>query len=56
MATNHTQSQGDLIPVKNRVSVRDMYFREQKTASGLIINNDDGTPRGIYPKMGESLC
>jgi len=30
-----------------------MYFGEQKTASGLIINNDDGTTRGIYPRWGK---
>ena len=53
MATNLHTIQGDLTPVKNRVLVRDMYFGEQKTASGLIINNDDGTTRGIYPRWGK---
>ena len=28
--------------VGNRVLVSDMYFGEQKTAGGLIINSDDG--------------
>jgi hypothetical protein len=36
--------------VGNRVVVTDMHFGEQKTASGLIIKNDDGTTRGIYPR------
>lgn len=39
--------------VGNRVLVTDMYFGEQKTASGLIINNDDGKTRGIYPRWGK---
>ena len=50
MATNLHTIQGDLTPVKNRVLVRDMYFGEQKTAGGIIISNDDGTTRGIYPR------
>jgi hypothetical protein len=29
-----------------------MYFGEQKTAAGLIITNDDGNVRGIYPRWG----
>jgi len=32
------------------VLVTDMHFGEQKTASGLIIGNDDGQTRGIYPR------
>lgn len=38
--------------VGNRVLVTDMYFGEQKTAGGLIITNDDGKTRGIYPRWG----
>lgn len=38
--------------VKNRVIVCDMYFGEQKTAGGLIITDDNGTDRGIYPRWG----
>jgi hypothetical protein len=30
-----------------------MYFGEQKTASGLIIKDDDGTTRGIYPRWAK---
>lgn len=39
--------------VGNRVLVTDMYFGEQKTASGLIISNDDGKTRGIYPRWAK---
>ena len=53
MATNLHTIQGDLTPVKNRVLVRDMYFGEQKTAGGIIISNDDGTTRGIYPRWSK---
>jgi hypothetical protein len=30
-----------------------MYFGEQKTKAGLIITNDDGNVRGIYPRWGQ---
>jgi hypothetical protein len=30
-----------------------MYFGEQKTRGGLIITNDDGKTRGIYPRWGK---
>ena len=39
--------------VGNRVLVSDMYFGEQKTAGGLIINSDDGKVHGIYPRWGK---
>ena len=39
--------------IGNRVLVTDMYFGEQKTASGLIIGNDDGKTRGVYPRWGK---
>ena len=39
--------------IGNRVLVSDMHFGEQKTSSGLIIKNDDGTTRGIYPRWGK---
>ena len=42
MAINLNTINGDLRPIGNRVLVRDMYFGEQKTAGGLIINDDDG--------------
>jgi hypothetical protein len=30
-----------------------MFFGEQKTAGGLIIKDDDGTTRGIYPRWAK---
>ena len=53
MAINLNTIKGDLRAIGNRVLVSDMYFGEQKTSSGLIINNDDGTTRGIYPRWGK---
>ena len=53
MAININRIKADLRPIKNRVLVCDMHFGEQKTASGLIISNDDGTSRGIYPRWGK---
>lgn len=43
---------GKLTPIKRNVIVSDMYFGDQKTRGGLIITNDDGTTRGIYPRWG----
>lgn len=39
--------------VKNRVIVSDMHFGEQKTKSGLILTDDNGTTRGIYPRWAK---
>ena len=35
------------------VLVTDMHFGEQITTSGIIISNDDGTTRGIYPRWAK---
>ena len=53
MATNLFTIKGDLRPVKNRVLVTDMFFGEQKTKGGIIISDDDGQTRGIYPRWGK---
>jgi len=54
MAQNFAKTiKGNIRAIGNRVLVTDMYFGEQKTASGLIIRNDDGTTRGIYPRWGK---
>jgi co-chaperonin GroES (HSP10) len=53
MAINLNRLKADVKPIKNRVLVSDMYFGEQKTKSGLIISNDDGTSRGIYPRWAK---
>jgi len=50
MAINLNAIEGSLRAIGNRVLVTDMYFGEQKTAGGLIIKDDDGTTRGIYPR------
>jgi len=39
--------------VGNRVLVTDMFFGEQKTESGIVIGNDDGKTRGIYPRWAK---
>jgi len=53
MAINLDTINGKLSPIGNRVIVSDMYFGEQKTAGGLIIRDDNGTSRGIYPRWGK---
>lgn len=52
MTLNINTINGKLKPVKNRVIVSDMYFGEQRTRGGLIIADDDGKTRGIYPRWG----
>lgn len=37
-------------PIHDHVLVTDLYFGEQKTAGGLIIRDDNGTSRGVYPR------
>ncbi len=44
---------GKVRAVQNRVLVSDMHFGEQVTNSGIIIKNDDGTTRGIYPRWAK---
>ena len=53
MAINLNTINGSLKAIGNRVIVSDMYFGEQKTKSGLILRNDDGETRGIYPRWGK---
>lgn len=53
MAINYKTIQGTLTPIGNRVIVSNMYFGEQRTKGGLIINDDDGKTRGIYPRWGQ---
>lgn len=52
MTNNTDYLKGKLTPILDHVIVTDMYFGEQKTASGLIITSDDGNVRGIYPRWG----
>ena len=44
---------GKIKPILDRVLVTDMYFGDQKTASGIIIRDDNGTSRGIYPRWAK---
>lgn len=53
MAINLNTIVGKLTPIGDKVIVKNMYFGEQKTKSGLIIANDDGQSRGIYPRWGQ---
>ena len=39
--------------VGNRVLVTDMHFGEQVTKGGIILGNDDGKTRGIYPRWAK---
>lgn len=50
MSLNLNTINGTLKPIRNRVIVSDMFFGEQTTKGGLIIKDDDGTTRGIYPR------
>lgn len=53
MSLTQTPVKGTIKPIKDNVIVSDMYFGEQKTKSGLIIKDDNGTTRGIYPRWGK---
>jgi len=53
MAINLNSIKGNLRAIGDKVLVSNMYFGEQKTKSGLILRNDDGTTRGIYPRWGQ---
>ena len=54
MAINFANTiKGNVRAIGNRVLVSDMYFGEQRTKSGLIINDDNGKTRGIYPRWGK---
>ena len=39
-----------LRPIHDHVLVTDLYFGEQKTKGGIIIRDDNGTARGVYPR------
>lgn len=50
MAININVIKGRLRAVGNKVLVSDMHFGEQITKGGLIIKDDNGSTRGIYPR------
>jgi co-chaperonin GroES (HSP10) len=41
---------GKLRPLNDNVLVTDMDFEEQKTASGIIVQSDDGKAHGVKPR------
>jgi co-chaperonin GroES (HSP10) len=53
MAANINAIKGRPRAVGNRVLVTDMYFGEQTTKGGIILTNDDGKTRGIYPRWAK---
>ena len=53
MALNINTIKGHIKPIRNRVIVKNMHFGEQRSASGLIITDDNGSGRGIYPRWGQ---
>jgi co-chaperonin GroES (HSP10) len=53
MATNINTIKGKPSAVGNRVLVTDMHFGEQTTKGGIILGDDDGKTRGIYPRWAK---
>ena len=48
-----TKVEGEIIPLKKRVLVTDMYFGEQKSRGGIILQSDDGTAHGVKPRWAK---
>lgn len=44
---------GKIIPIKDRILVKDMEFGEEKTATGIIIQKLDGKLEGIKARWGQ---
>lgn len=53
MSQNINPIKGKPRAIGNRVLVTDMYFGEQVTKGGIILGNDDGKTRGIYPRWAK---
>jgi co-chaperonin GroES (HSP10) len=53
MSVNLNTINSDIRAIGKRVIVSNMHFGEQKTKSGLILRDDNGTTRGIYPRWGQ---
>jgi len=53
MAININTIKGKPAAIGNRVIVTDMHFGEQKTKSGIVLTDDDGQTRGIYPRWAK---
>jgi co-chaperonin GroES (HSP10) len=41
---------GKLRPLRDNVLITDMSFEEQTTASGIVIQSDDGKTHGVKPR------
>jgi co-chaperonin GroES (HSP10) len=41
---------GKIRPLSNKVLASDMSFEEQRTASGIIVQSDDGKVHGVRPR------
>ena len=53
MSSNINAVKGTPRAFGNNVLVTDMHFGEQITESGIIISDDNGTTRGIYPRWAK---
>jgi len=52
MAQNLNAVKGTPRAFGKNILVSDMHFGEQTTAGGIILGDDDGKTRGIYPRWG----
>jgi hypothetical protein len=52
MALNLNAVKGTPRAFGENVLVSDMHFGEQTTVGGIILGDDDGKTRGIYPRWG----
>ena len=43
---------GKILPIRDNILVTDMEFGEEKTSSGIIIQNLDGKSEGINARWG----
>lgn len=43
---------GTIVPLHDKIFVRDMEFGMEKTASGIFLQSDDGKSAGIHPRWG----
>tara|TARA_B110000503_G_C6917578_1_gene317297 strand:- start:124 stop:534 length:411 start_codon:yes stop_codon:yes gene_type:complete len=53
MAQNINAIKGNVRAKGEDVLVSDMHFGEQTTSGGIIIGNDDGKTRGVYPRWAK---
>ena len=53
MSSNINAVKGTPRAFGDNVLVTDMHFGEQVTESGIILSNDVGTTRGIYPRWAK---